>query len=627
MKNMFSKNATYPVAYQKLIGLFLLFSCLFYSCKKEIITGDDLKVGATTDSKAKIQSIPYQKFVSSVNAKQLGTLKRLVAPSSFNLNIQVAGGGTLSEVTISTDQVKRLEVSDTVSYVLSMELESSNSPTFRNLTIQQAKGKTTAFISTYTPTKEWILKRRATGHNPKFEGTVTYQMVPLSEQGNQVQAQMTCGYFVKFELVDMPCVGTGAQQHYNPEDCQYGTGEGGPWQDLVATVQWGCEGSGGGGPSGNPGDGGTGTGNTGGGGNTTPNYPDGYDPCASGEIKCNVPGPNQAQQLASLLGISEQSQIDFLDANPTVTAQLQIHLNANGNSLDSKEFALWSILNLTTSGVSAEDVSATYMALAASANNFSTSDATAHFNAISAFLPSGPMPTPQAYAMHLTMQCVLIKAEHPEYSIWRVYWEASKEMIHLMLDGVGLVPGLGEIADVTNGVIYTIEGDGVNASLSYASAIPILGWWSFGAKVAMRTIHITPTSKTVLKWVRKSNNVIDFGDRRQLRRVLNMATGDARQAHHIIPWAKQAHPAIQKAAKANGNTPFHLNDPFNGIPLSNSVHLGSHTHYDNLVQGYLQAIPANATPDQAVAAVNALINKIRTAINNNPGVHLNNLNF
>ncbi|WP_343534888.1 type VI secretion system amidase effector protein Tae4 [Pedobacter sp.] len=303
-------------------------------------------MGATTDSKAKIQSISYEKFASSVNAKQLGTLKQLVAPSSSNLNIQVAGSGTLSEVTISTDQVKRLEVSDTVSYVLSMELESSNSPTFRNLTIQQAKGKTTAFISTYTPTKEWILKRRATGHNPKFEGTVTYQMVPLSEQGNQVQAQMTCGYFVKFELVDMPCVGTGAQQHYNPEDCQYGSGEGGPWQDLVATVQWGCEGSSGGGPSGNPGDGGTG--NTGGGGNTTPNYPEGYDPCASGEIKCNVPGPNQAQQLATLLGISEQSQIDFLDANPTAVAQLQNYLNSNGNSLHSKEFALWSISYLTT---------------------------------------------------------------------------------------------------------------------------------------------------------------------------------------------------------------------------------------------------------------------------------------
>lgn len=347
MKNMFSKNATYPVAYQKLIGLFLLFSCFFYSCKKEVIPGDDLKVGATTDSKAKIQSISYEKFASSVNAKQLGTLKRLVAPSSSNLNIQVAGSGTLSEVTISTDQVKRLEVSDTVSYVLSMELESSNSPTFRNLTIQQAKGKTTAFISTYTPTKEWILKRRATGHNPKFEGTVTYQMVPLSEQGNQVQAQMTCGYFVKFELVDMPCVGTGAQQHYNPEDCQYGTGEGGPWQDLVATVQWGCEGSGGGGPSGNPGDGGTG--NTGGGGNTTPNYPEGYDPCASGEIKCSVPGSGTtpAQQLATQLDITDVKQIAFLDANLTLVTFLQNYRSTNGNSIERDNFARWVVAYLT----------------------------------------------------------------------------------------------------------------------------------------------------------------------------------------------------------------------------------------------------------------------------------------
>lgn len=351
---MFSKkNATRPVAYQKLIGLFLLLSCLFYSCKKEIITGEDLKVGVATNAKAKIQSIPYEKFASSVNQKQLGTLKRLVAPSPSNLNIQVAGSGTLSEVTISTDQVKRLEVSDTVSYVLSMELESPNSPTFRNLTIQQAKGKTTAFISTYTPTKEWILKRRATGHNPKFEGTVTYQMVPLSEQGSQVQAQMTCGYFVKFELVDMPCVGTGAQQHYNPEDCQYGSGEGGPWQDLVATVQWGCESSGGGGPSGNPGDGGTGTGNTGG-GNTTPNYPEGYDPCASGEIKCSVPGSGTtpAQQLATQLDITDVKQIAFLDGNASLVTQLQNYLSINGVTLDRENFARWVVAYLTVNSSS-----------------------------------------------------------------------------------------------------------------------------------------------------------------------------------------------------------------------------------------------------------------------------------
>ena len=77
----------------------------------------------------------------------------------------------------------------------------------------------------------------------------------------------------------------------------------------------------------------------------------------------------------------------------------------------------------------------------------------------------------------------------------------------------------------------------------------------------------------------------------------------------------------------NGANPFHMNDALNGIPLGNSVHLGSHSHYDNLVQSYLQAIPTNATPDQAYDAIVVLVGKIRTAINDNPGVHVNDLIF
>lgn len=82
---------------------------------------------------------------------------------------------------------------------------------------------------------------------------------------------------------------------------------------------------------------------------------------------------------------------------------------------------------------------------------------------------------------------------------------------------------------------------------------------------------------------------------------------------------------VQKAAKSENA--FHLNEVLNGIPLDNTVHLGSHTNYDNRILNFFNQLPANATPNQAFEHVSTLINKIRTVINNNPTTHIDNLIF
>lgn len=56
------------------------------------------------------------------------------------------------------------------------------------------------------------------------------------------------------------------------------------------------------------------------------------------------------------------------------------------------------------------------------------------------------------------------------------------DLHHVILDVAGLVPLFGEPADVLNGVIYNLEGDHVNAALSYGGAIPIAGWAATGGK-------------------------------------------------------------------------------------------------------------------------------------------------
>lgn len=96
-------------------------------------------------------------------------------------------------------------------------------------------------------------------------------------------------------------------------------------------------------------------------------------------------------------------------------------------------------------------------------------------------------------------------------------------------------------------------------------------------------------------------------------------------AHHIIPLNKQGHEVVQKAARSSNA--FHLNEALNGIPIENAVHYGSHAAYDNRILNYLDAIPENATPDQAFNAIQSIINTVRTAIQNHTNVPLNQIVF
>ena len=63
----------------------------------------------------------------------------------------------------------------------------------------------------------------------------------------------------------------------------------------------------------------------------------------------------------------------------------------------------------------------------------------------------------------------------------------AAEIGHSSLDVLGVIPLLGEPADGINGLIYTAEGDKLNAGLSYAGMIPLLGWGQRPARSAIRS--------------------------------------------------------------------------------------------------------------------------------------------
>ncbi len=66
--------------------------------------------------------------------------------------------------------------------------------------------------------------------------------------------------------------------------------------------------------------------------------------------------------------------------------------------------------------------------------------------------------------------------------------------LQLGLDAAGLIPGVGEFADLANAGISALRGDFVGAGLSLAAAIPFVGWGATGAKATRRTMQVAEGS-------------------------------------------------------------------------------------------------------------------------------------
>jgi len=233
------------------------------------------------------------------------------------------------------------------------------------------------------------------------------------------------------------------------------------------------------------------------------------------------------------------------------------------------------------------------------------------------------------YYQYVRQEVAIIKqSEFPEnhdFTTWeltKIYWRANKAAVQLGLDVIGLIPVFGEVADLANATIYGISGDGVNATLSVVSAIPIAGWFSTGVKWAKKTITLANGKKTTLKWIVTVNGIIEFGNRSQLAKVIG-TVGTGLHAHHIIPWFLRQHDVIQKAAKAD--VPFHLNSTLNGIPLPSTDHLTGHNLYNNVVNGILNdfnILNPNASIEQSYEFVSDLIDHLDELITINSGFNL-----
>ena len=95
-------------------------------------------------------------------------------------------------------------------------------------------------------------------------------------------------------------------------------------------------------------------------------------------------------------------------------------------------------------------------------------------------LPSGSWFTGEPYYASQTWLHDRLTEATFDYGTW------LGGQYHDILDDVGLVPIIGDLADGINAIAYLTEGDYVNAGISTSATLPFVGWFATGSKLANR---------------------------------------------------------------------------------------------------------------------------------------------
>ncbi|CAH1225281.1 contractile injection system protein, VgrG/Pvc8 family [Paenibacillus sp. JJ-223] len=117
--------------------------------------------------------------------------------------------------------------------------------------------------------------------------------------------------------------------------------------------------------------------------------------------------------------------------------------------------------------------------------------------------------------------------EEPEEK--KGFWGKLLDVTQTVLDVAGMIPVIGEVADLANAGIYAARGDYVNAALSAAAAIPFVGWAATGAKFAVKGSKLlSKAGKVVDNVMGVAGKVMDkVGQVAQAVGSLAKKTGDA----------------------------------------------------------------------------------------------------
>ena len=152
-------------------------------------------------------------------------------------------------------------------------------------------------------------------------------------------------------------------------------------------------------------------------------------------------------------------------------------------------------------------------------------------------------------------------------------------IVHNTLDVLGVIPGYGEIADATNGLIYLAEGDYLNAGLSFVSCIPVAGDAAGkGSKAANKTLGVaSDVAKHGDDIVDAATDIVKHGDN-----IADAATdiakhgdniadavGDATKSSKTMTWNEFQHANKGKYDKAGMSDAWNQYKKANGLDTPN----------------------------------------------------------
>ncbi|UPQ80068.1 AHH domain-containing protein [Flavobacterium azooxidireducens] len=612
-----------------LLGIIATF-LLFISCDKDFY--EDVELQKNNLESIDVKTITYDEFKRKLKSLENKPAVKMIMNNTNSIR-HFARSGDDSEIEIFTDVIKEITSGTYKSYTMYIKTSDTIASKFYNLTLEEKEGNTAAFITKYSPTENWLNDK-----NQPFDGGITTFRVEPGPSGS-----------IKFTHFDEGGGGTSyppycdgvvvATTVFTEVLC----GCGHTWQDYLMNLCTGC---------------------------TTgyPSFPSfaqstlyecistpgsGYSPAGGSSPGSSQPGEPSNNSLTTIVGVPDMPRVsylteplsldarqnDYLVDNPDVEYQLGSFIDQNtiNDLIDpaAMTFAQELIKTLEEFNSENEDTSllldVTKSTIYAFNNGYFTQPLDdGFFNYIDDYssLAYTDPNTAINFARMFVAHCAVIKQENPTWSHVKVFARAYVDTVQLLLDFAGLVPAIGEVADLANGTIYLIQGDGVNASLSYASAIPVAGWFSAGVKFAKRADG--------LKYlVKGTNNLITFGayNSKKFRQACGIATGDAtKQAHHLIPRGSQIieHEVVQRAAKATNNGGFHIDQALNGVAVATWRNQPNHPNYNNKIytklQNYIQQNPS-ATPTQCYNQLMVILNQAKQAVINNPNTHLNDLVF
>jgi RHS repeat-associated protein len=105
--------------------------------------------------------------------------------------------------------------------------------------------------------------------------------------------------------------------------------------------------------------------------------------------------------------------------------------------------------------------------------------------------------------------------------------------VQLVLDVLGLIPGLGEFCDGASALISLGRGEYAEAAISVSAMIPFVGWVAGGTKIAMRFRKLFRSGRVTEKVIVEAptyGKVVDDG--------AEVAVDVVKEAGHLTPWQK-----------------------------------------------------------------------------------------